>query len=235
MKVHNPSAMHPNSEISEQKVLEMFFFKERFQEKWKKANFSSAILCSGSFTIYKYNFLQLAVFFRHVEAVETIYKNFEAFQHLLKSSELSSDSIAYLSMLRPSITLLRFFFDKVEFVNPIAKRAGDEDSCVFWHIHSKEFVLSLWNFLQELPNSSDFSPELQRENFRRLAEFFDQIQRQEIPSGHPLKTYFEKTDFSPFKSSSRSLPNDKSQSYTFVRDQFGFSTKNSKKENRIGG
>ena len=235
MKVHDLSAVHSNPEISEQKVLEIFFFKEQFQEKWKKEIFSSEVLRSGSFTIYKYNFLQLAVFFRHVEAVEIIYENLEVFQHLLERSELSSDSIAYLSMLRPSITLFRFFFDKVEFVNPMAKRERDEDSCVFWHIYSKEFVLSLWNFLQELQGSSDFSRELQRENLRRLAEFFDQVQRQEIPSGHPLKSYFEETDFSPFKSSSRSLPNDKPQSYAFVRDQFGFSTESTKKENRIKG
>lgn len=235
MKINNLSAVPPNPEISEQKVLQIFFVKEKFNERWQDAKFSSEFLRSSSFTIYQYNILQLAVFFKHFEAIEVIHKDLEVFQHLVESAESSSDSIAYLSMIRPSISLLRFFFDKVRFVNPMNKRDFESDSCVFWHIYSKEFISSLWNFFQEKKNSSDFGPDLQQENIQRLAEFFDQIQKKEIPSHHPLKSYFETTNFLSLNSSSKSAANQKPNNLVFIKDQFGFSALDTSKENLVKG
>lgn len=196
MKVTNSSLPFALSrEALERKVINLFFLKEDFSTLLDKTQITPDELASMNFTGYCYNILQLAVYFQNISAVESLFKNHENFKKLLESADRSSDPIIYILMVRPSINLIKFFFDKIEFRNPVCKRLAKNDRCVFWHIHSKDIFPPLYSFYLEQKAFSDRGKDLRSVNIRHLSEFFDLLSAREFAKQHPLSDYFAKFQF----------------------------------------
>lgn len=196
MKVTNSSLPFALSrEALERKVLNLFFLKEDFSTLLDQSQITTDELSSINFTGYCFNILQLAVYFQSLSAVETLFKSHDIFKRLLESADRSSDPIIYILMVRPSIDLIKFFFDKIEFRNPICKRLAKNDRCVFWHIHSKDIFPPLYSFYTEQKAFSDRGKDLRSMNIRHLSEFFDLLLAREFAKQHPLSDYFAKFQF----------------------------------------
>lgn len=196
MKVSNhslPSAL--SAQTFERKLLNSFFLKEDFSNLLDNIHLTPDELSSMNFTRYSFNILQLAVYFQSLSAVEALLKKPDVFQKSLESADQSSDPIVYILMVRPSINLIKFFFDKIEFRNPVCKRLAKNDRCVFWHIHSKEIFPSLYSFYLEQKAFDYKGNNLQSQNIKHLSEFFDLLSARQFAKQHPLSEFFAKFQF----------------------------------------
>lgn len=197
MKVSNRSNQTLTPRQLETQVIKLLLSTDDFEESLSNAQIPLQQLFKGEFTIHKFNILQLAVYFQHLSAVETLYEESKMeFDRLVEASRLTSDPIVFLLMIRPSISLIKFFFDKLEFRNPNCKKISLNDRCVFFHIHSKETIPQLFELLKEQKALDPPATSCRGVNLCHLQDFFFLIGHRKFTKHHPLASYFASTDFS---------------------------------------
>lgn len=196
MKVSNRSnAPLPHRQLESQ-VIKLLLSSGDFEDSLENSRISIDQLFKGEFTTHKFNILQLAVYFQHLSAVEMLYEESRVeFDRLLDASRQTSDPIVYLLMLRVSVKLIRFFFDKLEFRNPNCKKISLNDRCVFFHIHSKEAIPQLFELLKEQLALAPAATSCRGVNIRHLQDFFFLISQRKFIRNHPLASYFASSDF----------------------------------------
>lgn len=149
----------------------------KLSEFLKKFNINISTLQNLKFTDYKYNILQISVYFLNFNLILTIFEEKEFFNFLNYECFYSNDSLWDICISKQNIKMFGFLFDKV-FIPLKNKKINIKNGieCIYndsplFYIHNEEFIKEIYFWVNEWKKKKTFN-KISTENLLVLEKFF---------------------------------------------------------------